>query len=137
MQRFEKTIKEICEQDKRYSMMAYYFVCQALQYTIYTIKGLDESANLPGPRGNKTPNPKHVTGKELLEGIRSYVLEQYGPMGLTVLNHWGIKKCADFGHIVFNMIERDLLGRNPNDSLADFKRGYCFKKAFHLPFMPS
>src|SRR2546422_8271263 len=48
---------------------------------------------------------RHVSGQELLDGIREYALQLFGPMTLTVLEEWGIKRCEDFGEIVFNRSE--------------------------------
>jgi uncharacterized repeat protein (TIGR04138 family) len=72
----------------------------------------------------------HVSGKELLEGIREFALQQYGPMTKTLLNHWGITKTADFGNIVFNMIENKLLSKTESDSIEDFKDVFDFEVAF-------
>ena len=76
----------------------------------------------------------HVSGSELLEGIKDYALEKFGPMTLTLMNHWNIKKCRDFGDIVFNLVDHGILGRTENDSLADFEGGYNFQEAFEGPF---
>jgi uncharacterized repeat protein (TIGR04138 family) len=58
-------------------------------------------------------------------------------MALTVLNEWGIKCCEDFGDIVFNMVEFQLLGKTEQDSREDFKGGYDFEEAFRKPFLPT
>jgi uncharacterized repeat protein (TIGR04138 family) len=81
-------------------------------------------------------NKGHVSGRELLEGIRDYALDRFGPMTLALMNHWNIKKCRDFGDIVFNLVDHGILGRTENDSLADFEEGYSFKDAFEKPFLP-
>ena len=57
-------------------------------------------------------NMPRVTGQELLDGIRLYALDQFGPMAITVLEEWGIRSCADFGEMVFEMIEVSLLAKN-------------------------
>lgn len=73
---------------------------------------------------------------QLLDGIRDYALDRFGPMTLTLMDHWNIKKCRDFGNIVFNLVDFGILGRTENDSLEDFEGGYSFDEAFELPFMP-
>jgi uncharacterized repeat protein (TIGR04138 family) len=78
----------------------------------------------------------HVTGQQLLDGIREFALTQYGPMARTVLNEWGIRRCEDFGDIVFNMVEQGLLSKTDQDSREDFKGGYDFDSAFVWPFLP-
>ena len=82
-------------------------------------------------------NKGHVSGEELLEGIRLYAIERFGPMSMTLLNHWNVRSCKDFGEIVFMLVEHGILGRTENDSISDFENGYEFTAAFELPFMPS
>ena len=80
---------------------------------------------------------RHVSGQELLAGIRAYALDQYGPMTLTVLSEWGVRGCEDFGELVFNMVENNLLAKTKDDSRDDFKNGYTFEEAFRKPFLPA
>jgi uncharacterized repeat protein (TIGR04138 family) len=110
---FYETIEEIYLKDKRYKPDSYEFVMQALHFT-----------------QNKLKRTGHISGTELLEGIREFVIEQYGPMAKTVLRHWGINKTEDFGNIVFNMIEKKLLAKTESDSINDFKDVYDFKVVF-------
>jgi uncharacterized repeat protein (TIGR04138 family) len=111
--------------DDRYHRDAYAFLKEALEYTQRTLKR---------PVGEKT---RHITGQELLEGIREYALKEYGPMALTVLSEWGLRRSEDFGEIVFNMVEHGILSKTENDSRKDFQDGYDFEKAFRSPFRPS
>jgi uncharacterized repeat protein (TIGR04138 family) len=115
---------ELLKADPRYAADAYAFVGEALSFTA---KQLNKPAEGPG---------HHVSGAELLEGIRQYALQQYGPMAKTILNTWGIQNCLDFGHIVFNMVNRKILGKTDEDSLDDFKGGFDFDQAFRAPFAP-
>ena len=107
------TLEKIAEEDTRYNFEAYTFLMSALNYTV-----------------NKLDKPRHVTGQELLEGIREYGLEQFGPMTRTVFEHWGIKATEDFGRIVFNLVDVGLLGKTEQDSINDFKNIYDFKEVF-------
>lgn len=109
-----ETIEHIVKRDTRYKIDAYNFVLQALNYTT--------SAKLKKPR--------HITGRELLEGIRQYVKEQFGPMARTVLEYWGINFTEDFGNIVFNLVDAKILSKTEEDSIEGFKDGYDFKEAF-------
>jgi uncharacterized repeat protein (TIGR04138 family) len=79
----------------------------------------------------------HITGPELLGGIRSYGLQQFGPMTMTVFEEWGVRQCRDYGEIVFNMVEHSLLAKTDTDSRDDFKGGYEFEEAFRRPFLPT
>lgn len=116
-QELETELKKIIEKDPRYKIDAYTFVFDALQYTITTLKA----------KG-------HITGQQLLEGIRQYALMKFGPMARFVLNEWGVKNCRDFGNIVFNMVDNHLLGKTEKDSIDDFNDGYDFYDAFEKPY---
>ena len=76
------------------------------------------------------------SGKELLEGIKAYALDEFGPMAYTVFSEWGVHGSQDFGEIVFNLVESGRLGKTENDSREDFKNGYLFEEAFLKPFEP-
>ena len=79
---------------------------------------------------------RHVSGQELLNGIRQFALQQFGPMVVTVFEEWGVKSCRDFGEIVFNMVEIGLLAKTDKDTRDDFQNGYDFTDAFAKPFWP-
>ncbi len=113
---------QILREDPRYAADAYAFVGEALEFTT---RKLDKPATGPG---------HHVTGAELLEGIRLYALQEFGPMAKTVLNAWGLRECRDFGHVVFNLVNKNILGKTEDDSLDDFNGGYDFDSAFRAPF---
>lgn len=118
-------VKEIMKKDPRYPIQAYQFVFEALDYT----------TNMLGKNQQKTSDvDRHVTGKQLMEGIRKYALKQFGFMALTVFEQWGIKQDEDFGNIVFNLVESGLMGKTETDSRDDFKNIYDFKKAFDEGF---
>ena len=79
---------------------------------------------------------KHVTPQQLLEGIRQFALNQFGPMAVTVLEEWGVHNSRDFGEIVFNMVEIELLAKTEKDNRNGFDNGYDFTDAFRKPFWP-
>jgi uncharacterized repeat protein (TIGR04138 family) len=64
-------------------------------------------------------------------------LEQYGPLAITVLNTWGVRRCSDFGDIVFNLIEYNVFSKTENDRREDFADIYDFEEAFVQPFRPA
>ncbi len=121
---FEEALAEIQAKDPRYQRDAYLFVREALDYTQKTIA--------KDSRGRV----RHVSGQELLQGIREFALQQFGPMAKTVLEEWGVRRCEDFGEIVFNMVEVGWLAKTKTDSRADFVGGYDFDEAFRKPFLP-
>ena len=109
----EDILEEIAEQDMRYQVDAYEFVLEALSYT-----------------QRKYRRSRHVTGKELLEGIKILLMQKFGPMTLTVLKHWGIKTTEDFGNIVFNLVENRVLSKTEDDNIEEFRDGYDFGEVF-------
>ena len=120
---FDEVVEQIVEKDPRYHRDAYSFLREALEHTQKSF----------GKKGEI----RHVSGKELLDGIRDYALRQFGPMAITVLDEWGIRTTEDFGEMVFNMVENNLLAKTENDSRDDFKGGYDFTEVFRNPFIPS
>jgi uncharacterized repeat protein (TIGR04138 family) len=120
---FDEGVEGIIAKDPRYRRDAYSFVRDALDYT-----------QKAAPRERR--EGLHVTGQELLAGIRDYTLAQFGPMAITVLEEWGITRCEDFGEIVFNIVEAGLFSKTDTDSREDFKNGYTFDEAFRKPYLP-
>jgi uncharacterized repeat protein (TIGR04138 family) len=121
---FDEVLDGILTQDPRFQRDAYLFLREALEFTQKLINK---------ERGNVR---QHVTGRELLDGIRQYALQQFGPMTITVFEEWGVRASKDFGDIVFNMVEGGLLAKTETDSREDFKDGYNFTDAFAKPFWP-
>jgi len=126
---FDEALDLILQRDKRYQREAYLFVREALDHTQKIVGRAVREGTRQAIR--------HVTGPELLEGIRAYALEQFGPMTLTVFHEWGVRCGEDFGEIVFNMVENNLLAKTKQDSREDFKSSYDFDQAFRQPFLPA
>ena len=114
------TIQKIVRKDARYKAAAYYFIFDALDWTITRMQKV-----------------RHVTGKELLKGIREYAVEHFGFLARTVLAEWGVDRTGDFGEIVFNLVEAGLLSRTEHDTRQDFVDVYDFEEAFELEFRRS
>jgi uncharacterized repeat protein (TIGR04138 family) len=121
---FSEVVEKICEKDQRYSLDAYHFVQEGLNHTLKSLKR-------GGPHAHR-----HVSGQELLHGLREFALKEYGPMSKAVLNEWGIKLTDDFGQVVFNLVNASVLGKNETDSPNDFKNVFTFDDAFVKPFEP-
>ena len=113
LESFLDKIERVMKKHHQYKFEAYSFVMAALHHTV-----------------SKLPKSRHITGAELLEGIRDYALDQYGAFARTVLNYWGIQKTVDFGKIVFALVEVGILRKQPNDKIEDFENIYDFKDAF-------
>ena len=121
---FEEALEQILGKDPRFQRDAYHFVREALDHT--------QKAIVKENKGQM----RHVSGQELLAGIREFSLAQFGPMTITVLEVWGIHNCKDFGDIVFNMVETGWLAKTEKDTREDFQAGYDFDDAFRQPFLP-
>lgn len=121
---FNEAVAKIVEEDGRYSAESYQFVREALDFTVAMLSKPTKGVE------------RHTSGHELLEGIREYALREYGPMALAVLDSWGIRRCEDFGFIVFNLVEKGVLRKREEDSMHDFEGGYDFESAFRKPFQP-
>lgn len=121
---FDEAVETILTRDPRFMRDAYTFVREALDFTQKTIGRENRGAI------------RHITGQELLDGIRQFALLQFGPMVVTVFEEWGIHSSRDFGEIVFNMVEIGLLAKTEKDSREDFQTGYDFTDAFRKPFWP-
>lgn len=125
---FPEIVDLICKEDNRFAKKAYDFVRQGLDHTVKELRKKD---------ANRGTRSFHVSGPELLDGLREYALEQFGPLAKTVLNDWGIKRCRDFGDIVFNLIEYNVFSKTENDRREDFSDTYSFEEAFVRPFLPA
>lgn len=125
---FSEIVALICKEDSRFDRKAYDFVRLGLDHTVKELRKKD------AVRAEKS---RHVTGPELLEGLRVYALDQFGPLAKTVLNTWGIRRCQDFGDIVFNLIEYNVFSKTENDRREDFSDLFEFDDAFVKPFQPA
>ena len=111
---FYSIIAGICAKDHRYHPEAYEFVMEALSHS-----------------QKKFNRIKHVTGPELLEGLKGLALKKFGPMTMTILNFWGVKATDDFGNMVFNLVEHKVLSKDAQDNYESFKNAYDFDEVFN------
>lgn len=99
--------------ESRYDERAYLFMLGAIEY-------------LQG----KLDARRHVTGQELTWACRDFALERFGLVARTVLDVWGVRSTADFGRIVFALVEVGLLSTQAGDRAEDFHAVYDFASAF-------
>jgi len=121
---FTEALEAIVAADPRYERDAYFFLQDALDFTMKSRKK------------QRTDLSRHVTGQELLEGVRLYALKEYGPMVPTVFDAWGVGRCEDFGEMVFNLVRAGIFGKTDTDRIEDFLNGYSFHDAFVKPYLP-
>jgi uncharacterized repeat protein (TIGR04138 family) len=131
---FEEVVEQIVVKDKRYQREAYQFVREALEHTRRLVDR--EHKEQPKTEKRVVKEEQHVSGQQLLAGVRDLALESFGPMAMTVLEEWGIRTCPDVGEIVFTMVEHKLLKKTDRDSRKDFENGFDFFETFRKPFLP-
>jgi len=123
---FEDAVERIATRDPRYPAAAYGFVREALDFT-------QERLGTPPPG----VEIRHVTCRQLLEGLRDFALREFGPMAATVLGEWNIHRCEDFGELVFNLIDNQVFSKTEQDTRTEFQGGFDFDTTFRAPFRPS
>ena len=127
---FDEQVLALCEKDPRFTRNTYEFCFEVLDFTIRAV------AEKKDPE-HRQPVTRHVSAKELLEGLRDYALQEFGPMARLTLKRLGIASCGDMGDIVFNLVNANLLARQARDTRGDFNNGYDFDTAFGTPFRPA
>jgi uncharacterized repeat protein (TIGR04138 family) len=115
----EDKIQRLRARDSRFSRHAYYFVLDALDYTMARLG-----------KEQREGQDRHIGGRELLAGMREHAADQFGPMAALVFERWGVRDSADFGEIVWNLVDAELLSRRESDSKLDFADGTDFREAF-------
>lgn len=113
----DEILDELQARNPRFHTKAYFFVLAALHSVLRSLDG-----------------PRHISGAELVEGVRELALERFGPMALTVLAHWGIHATEDVGGVVFALVEQGVLVKQDEDSLEDFTDVFDFEEVFELNY---
>jgi uncharacterized repeat protein (TIGR04138 family) len=113
----EELFDALRERYPRFGEAAYIFVLSALNYVLQHL-----------------PEPRHISGRELAEGVRDLALERFGPMARSVLEHWGIHETADVGEIVFALVEHGVLIKQDEDTRDDFVDVFDFEDAFETQY---
>jgi len=119
---FAEALDSIVASDPRYQREAYVFLRDALDFTTKQQKKV------------KGATVRHVSGPELLQGVRELALREFGFMARTVFHMWGIQRTDDFGQIVFNLVESNLMSKTDNDSMADFHEIYDLDQALQQDY---
>ena len=119
-QKPDKTLEQVVEELGLYPIEAFEFIDHGLKYTVQKIHGeaKDPDAN------------RHISGRDLCEGLREYALLKWGLMARTVLNRWNVRRTIDFGRIVFALVQHGHMSKTDEDTLEDFRDVYDFATAF-------
>ncbi|MBI3410385.1 MAG: hypothetical protein HY040_18765 [Planctomycetes bacterium] len=132
---FNAKLAEVVARDPRFAYEAYEFIYQALDHTLKMLGrekiardniGHDNVARERAAGDAEGGEAGHVAGRELLDGIRSLALKEFGLMAATVFRQWGLRGTGDFGTIIFNLIGAGLLSKTDEDNLEDFRDGFDF-----------
>jgi len=127
--KFCEVVDLIRKEDPRYERRAYFFLRDALDHTVSAVRKSESKTGMRRPT-------RHVSGTELLEGIRDYALQQFGPMAHFVLTQWGVKRCGDFGEMVYQLIDYGVFSKTEEDRREHFVELYDFHEVFVQPFQP-
>ena len=120
MNTLREKIRKIRKDDSRYHRDAYYFVMESLKFTAKQVGEIKET--------------NHITGRQLLEGIKVRAIKEFGPMAASVLNEWGLRSTIDFGHIAHNLVSNGIIKKADDDFIDDFRDVFSFYDAFIKPF---
>lgn len=124
-----KTAQQTLRSRLRYHPEGYLFLVAALRRTQQNL-GRSQRRDVDVPGQELFDERAHVSGQELLEGIRDIAQEQFGLLARVVFRGWGIHSTEDFGRMVFEMIERGEMRKTDSDQLSDFVDVYDFVDAF-------
>lgn len=121
-QSLEDIVDAIVAKYPEYAPDAYFFMTQALDASV--------------KRFRKPDSDPHLSAEELYLGFCATALEEYGPMALLVLEHWGIESSKDVGELVYNLIEFGVFGRRSGDYREQFSSLPPLRKLLDEPFVP-
>jgi uncharacterized repeat protein (TIGR04138 family) len=122
---FEQSVASILRKDARYDAQAYFFLKDALDFTLKRIAD------------NHGGQIRHVSGPELLTGFRDLALDQFGPMASTLMHEWGVQRCRDVGEMVFLLIDEQVFGKQESDRIEDFDGAFDLRESLTRPFLPA
>lgn len=117
----QEKIRELVRDDPRYRAEAYMFTLEALNFTLEEMK--------------KAGHEGHIDGKQLLHGMRDYGRRLFGFLGCAVFREWGVTETADFGEIVFRLVDAQLLSKQETDSKDDFEGVFDLAAAFEGEYL--
>lgn len=119
MRDLRQQVRKLALEDGRYATDAFEFLFESLEPAI----------RLAG-RGDAQGTERHITGQELIAGLRQEARRLFGPLAAHVWRTWGVERTIDWGHIVFLLVGGGLLNRRESDSIEDFREGFDFDQFF-------
>lgn len=111
---------------------AWKFHPQAYGFTLEALRVAQEAMGRSALSRTSEPGEEsaHVSGPELMEGVRQHGLKLFGPMAPVVFRQWGLRSTDDFGRLVFELIEHGKMRKTDRDQLSDFADLFDFDEAF-------
>jgi uncharacterized repeat protein (TIGR04138 family) len=109
----EEILDRLRERNPRFEGRAYLFVLSSLHHVM-----------------SRLDAPRHISGAELAQGVRSLAIDRFGPLARTVLEHWGVHCTDDVGEIVFALVDAGILITQEGDRPEDFRGLFDFEDAF-------
>lgn len=70
------------------------------------------------------PEARHLTAREVLDGVAERCRSEFGAVGFMVMQRWGVKSASDVGEIVFDLIGLQILSASEDDRRSDFNIDY-------------
>jgi len=121
---FMDAVHAVIARDPRYDIGAYYFLKDALDFTVKRVMDGNEGEH------------RHVSASELIYGFRDLALQEFGPMASTLMSEWNLKTCNDIGVMVFLLIEEGAFGKQDSDTPEDFSSIFNLVESLDAPFLP-
>jgi uncharacterized repeat protein (TIGR04138 family) len=103
--------------EPRFDERAYLFVLAALEFC-----------------QQRLPERRHITGRELSIACRDLALDRFGVTARLVLEHWGVRSTADFGDVVFTLVDLGLRMSQSSDTRDEFVDVFAFDQAFEREY---
>jgi uncharacterized repeat protein (TIGR04138 family) len=119
-------LRALALSDGRFQPEAFQFLYESLECAV----------RLHGRAESEVEGGRHVSGQELLLGLKHHGQELFGPLGAQVWRTWGIRSTLDWGRMVFLLVDAGLLHRQDDDKVDDFKDGFELDEAFVVGYEP-
>lgn len=127
---FDRAVTQLLERGSPYPRAAYDLMPIVLEYTVAAVKFAAREDADP----EEEPPSRHVSGRDLSMGFKSFLLNEYGPFAADVLEALNITCTADIGRLVYDLIDVGCFGKSENDRFEDFENVYDFHEAFVAPY---
>ncbi|HSQ57999.1 MAG TPA: Minf_1886 family protein [Gemmata sp.] len=115
-------ILELCREPPHFAYEAYEFVSDAVTFTQQRLGRRAEDEEIEEV-------DHHVSGGELLEGVRDLAILTFGMMAPVVFKHWNVRTTDDIGRMVFSLIEVGCLSKSDRDCPEDFHDLFDLRQA--------